>query len=176
MCSTTTLPAVEGCERVFHLATPVPEDKIVDLESEVLNTAVKGTLNVLKVCSAAKVQKLVVMSSNAAVDFNPNWPQDRLKDESSWSDKEFCKENGDWYSVAKITAEQTALEYADKNGLDVVTLYPPLVFGPLLQSTVNTSSKFLIYVIKGSLVRVCSLPYLPFVTWITTSLINFLLT
>ncbi|CAN6174821.1 unnamed protein product [Urochloa humidicola] len=145
----TLTPAVEGCEGVFHLATPVPEDKMVDPELEVLDPAVKGTLNVLKVCSAAKVQKLVVVSSNAAVDFNPNWPQDILKDESCWSDKEFCKENGDWYSVAKIMAEQAALEYRDKNGLNVVTLCPPLVFGPLLQPTVNTSSKFLIYVIKG---------------------------
>ena len=64
------------------------------MQSQVLDTAVKGTLNVLKVCSAAKVQKLVVMSSNAAVDFNPNWPQDIIKDETCWSDKEFCKENG----------------------------------------------------------------------------------
>ena len=69
----------------------------------------------------------------------------------------FCWQ--DWYSVAKITAEQTALEYGDKNGLNVVTLCPPLVFGPLLQPTVNTSSKFLIYVIKGSsLVPVLYIP------------------
>ncbi|CAL5073593.1 unnamed protein product [Urochloa decumbens] len=144
----TLTHAVEGCEGVFHLATPVPGDKMVDPELEVLDPAVKGTLNVLKVCSAAKVQKLVLVSSNAAVDFNPNWPQDILKDESCWSDIEFCKENGDWYSVAKIMAEQAALEYGDKNGLNVVTLCPPLVFGPLLQPTVNTSSKFLIYVVK----------------------------
>uniref|UniRef100_A0A453L531 NAD(P)-binding domain-containing protein n=1 Tax=Aegilops tauschii subsp. strangulata TaxID=200361 RepID=A0A453L531_AEGTS len=63
--------AFEGCEGVFHLATPVPEDKIVDPE----------------------VQKVIVLSSNAAVDFNPNWPQDKLKDESCWSDKDFCQEN-----------------------------------------------------------------------------------
>ncbi|CAL5082118.1 unnamed protein product [Urochloa decumbens] len=120
----TLTPAVEGCEGVFHLATPVPEDKIVDPELEVLDPALKGTLNVLKVCSASKVQKLVVLSSNAAVDFNPNWPQDILKDESCWSDKEFCKETGNWYCAAKIVAEEAALEYGDKNGLNVVTLCP----------------------------------------------------
>jgi nucleoside-diphosphate-sugar epimerase len=49
-------------------------------------------------------------------------------------------------------AEQASLEYADKNGLNVVTLCPSFVFGPLLHPTVNTSSKFLIYVIKGSVV------------------------
>uniref|UniRef100_A0A0A9BZ66 NAD-dependent epimerase/dehydratase domain-containing protein n=1 Tax=Arundo donax TaxID=35708 RepID=A0A0A9BZ66_ARUDO len=86
-------PAVEGCEGLFHLATPVPEDKVADPESEVLDPAVKGTSNVLKICSTMKVQKVVVMSSNAAVTLNPNWPQDTLKDESCWSDKKFCKEN-----------------------------------------------------------------------------------
>jgi nucleoside-diphosphate-sugar epimerase len=55
--------------------------------------AVEGTSNVLKVCLAMKVQKVIVLSSTAAVDLNPNWPQDKLKDESCWSDKEFCKEN-----------------------------------------------------------------------------------
>ncbi|KAK1631959.1 hypothetical protein QYE76_006274 [Lolium multiflorum] len=147
-CETLTR-AFEGCEGVFHLATPVPEDKIIDPEAEVMAPAVKGTSNVLKVCLAMKVQKVIVLSSTAAVDFNPNWPQGRLKDESCWSDKEFCKENEDWYSVAKIVAEQASREYAEKNGLTVVTLCPPLVFGPLLQPMVNTSSKFLIYVIKG---------------------------
>jgi hypothetical protein len=29
----TLTPAVEGCEGVFHLATPVPEDEIVDPEA-----------------------------------------------------------------------------------------------------------------------------------------------
>jgi len=29
----TLTPAVEGCEGIFHLATPVPEDKVVDPEA-----------------------------------------------------------------------------------------------------------------------------------------------
>jgi hypothetical protein len=44
-----------------------------------------------------------------------------------------------------------ALEYGKKNGLHVVTICPGLVFGPLLQHVaVNTSSKVLLYIIKGS--------------------------
>jgi nucleoside-diphosphate-sugar epimerase len=46
----------------------------------VLNVAVEGTLNVLKVCSATKVQKVVVVSSTASVMYDPCWPQYRLKD------------------------------------------------------------------------------------------------
>jgi hypothetical protein len=43
-----------------------------------------------------------------------------------------------------------ALEYGKKNGLHVVTFCPGLVVGPLLQHVaVNTSSKVLLYIIKG---------------------------
>jgi len=48
-----------------------------------------------------------------------------------------------WYSVAKISSEEAALEYAKQTGLDVVTVNPTLVFGPLLQPTLNTSCQFL---------------------------------
>jgi len=61
----------------------------------------------------------------------------------------FCLQ--DWYSAAKTIAEETALEYGEKNGLTVVTVCPCLVLGPLLQPLVNTSSELLIYIIKGVL-------------------------
>jgi nucleoside-diphosphate-sugar epimerase len=77
----------------------------------------------------------------------------------------------DWYSVAKIVAEQEAWEYADKNGLSVVTLCPPYVFGPLLQPTVNASSKILIYIIKGFLVS--AIIFCIFITMIMTSFLIF---
>jgi nucleoside-diphosphate-sugar epimerase len=55
----------------------------------------------------------------------------------------------DWYSVAKITSEQAALEYGKQTGMDVVTVNPAVVFGPLLQPTLNTSCQFLVYFLKG---------------------------
>jgi len=63
------------------------------MQSEVLAPAVKGTLNVLQACSANNVQKAIVVSSTAAVRFNPSWPQDKIKDESCWSDKKLCIKN-----------------------------------------------------------------------------------
>ncbi|XP_006660781.1 cinnamoyl-CoA reductase 1-like [Oryza brachyantha] len=141
--------AIAGCEGVFHVASPVPGDKVVDPESEVMAPAVKGTLNVLQVCSSRKVQKVVVVSSTSAVHFNPNWPQGKPKDENCWSDRKLCMDNENWYHVSKIVAERTALEYAEKTGLNIVTVCPCLVFGPQLQPTVNTSNELLIYVTKG---------------------------
>ncbi|XP_037473217.1 phenylacetaldehyde reductase-like [Triticum dicoccoides] len=141
--------AVEGCQGVFHVASPVPADKTVDPESEIMVPAVKGTLNILEVCSSLKVQKVVVVSSTAAVHSNPNWPQGKPKDESCWSDRKICMEKEAWYSLAKTVAEEAAWEYAEKNELNVVTLCRCIVFGPQLQPVVNTTSELLIYVIKG---------------------------
>uniref|UniRef100_A0A453JS51 NAD(P)-binding domain-containing protein n=1 Tax=Aegilops tauschii subsp. strangulata TaxID=200361 RepID=A0A453JS51_AEGTS len=80
--------AFVGCDGVFHLASPVPIDKMVDKEI--------------------------------------------------------------WYALAKTEAEEMALEYAEKNGLHVITFCSGAVFGPLLQADVlNITTKFLRYIIKG---------------------------
>ena len=57
-----------------------------------MEPAVKGTMNVLKACSAMQVHKLIVVSSIATNCFNPDWPRDKIKDESCWSDKGFCRQ------------------------------------------------------------------------------------
>ncbi|CAL5427134.1 unnamed protein product [Camellia sinensis] len=54
--------------------------------------AIKGTSNVLNACLKAKVKKVVVVSSVAAVMVNPNCPKDQPMDENCWSDPEFCKQ------------------------------------------------------------------------------------
>ncbi|XP_051188447.1 cinnamoyl-CoA reductase 1 isoform X2 [Lolium perenne] len=126
--------AIAGCQGVFHVATPVPSEKITDPEA----------------ASAANVRRVVVVSSMVAVEINPkDWPHGKIRDESCWSDQEFCRSIESWYPVAKIAAEAAALEYGRETGLDVVTLNPSLVFGPMLQPTVNTSNQFLIYFLKG---------------------------
>ncbi|XP_003578338.1 cinnamoyl-CoA reductase 2-like [Brachypodium distachyon] len=146
----SVVAAFAGCQGVFHVASPVPEGKMVDPEKEMMDPTVKGTKNVLEACTATEVQKLVLVSSAASVCFNPDWPQDKLKDESCWTDKELCKENENWYSLAKTESEEIALEHGEKTGLRVVTFCPGLIFGPLLQHVVlNTSSKVLLYIIKG---------------------------
>jgi nucleoside-diphosphate-sugar epimerase len=62
------------------------------MQKEMMAPTVTGTRNVLEACSATDVQKLVLVSSVAAACFDPSWPEDRLKDESCWSDKQICKE------------------------------------------------------------------------------------
>uniref|UniRef100_A0ACD6AMR5 Uncharacterized protein n=1 Tax=Avena sativa TaxID=4498 RepID=A0ACD6AMR5_AVESA len=141
--------AVASCEGVFHVASPVPYGPSTNPEAEVIAPAVTGTLNVLKACYEAKVKRVVVVSSVSAVYNNPNWPKGKVLDEDNWSDEDLCRKNKDWYDLSKTLAEREAFAYAAKTGLDIVTICPSLVIGPLLQSTVNTSSKVLLSYFKG---------------------------
>ncbi|XP_073002684.1 cinnamoyl-CoA reductase 1-like [Typha latifolia] len=142
--------AIAGCGGVFHVASPVPSTKVPNPEVQLISPAVSGTLNVLTACSEAGVKRVVVVSSVAALFMNPHWPRDKIMDETSWSDKEHCKKTENWYCLSKTVAESEALKYADEHGLDVVTLCPSLVIGPLLQSTINSSSLLLINLMKGN--------------------------
>lgn len=55
-----------------------------------------------------------------------------------------------WYCLSKTEAESEAIEFAKVSGLDVVTVCPSLVLGPMLQPTVNSSSLVLIKLLKGN--------------------------
>ncbi|XP_058220494.1 cinnamoyl-CoA reductase 1-like [Rhododendron vialii] len=140
--------AITGCDGVFHVACPVPSGSVPNPEVELVEPAVKGTLNVLKACSEANVKRVVVVSSVAAILLSPDWPKGRVKDESCWSDKEYCRRTNNWYCLSKTEAESEAIEFAKVSGLDVVTVCPSLVLGPMLQPTVNSSSLILIKLLK----------------------------
>ncbi|CAO2817475.1 unnamed protein product [Amaranthus hypochondriacus] len=140
--------AIQGCVGVFHVASPVPSTSVPDPQVQIMEPAVKGTLNVLKASSEAKVKRVVYVSSVVAVSMNPEWPAGQVKDENCWSDVEYCKRTNNWYCASKSEAEMKAFEYARSSGLDVVSVCPTLVLGPMMQSTVNSSSMVLLKLLK----------------------------
>uniref|UniRef100_A0A1D1XR99 Dihydroflavonol-4-reductase n=2 Tax=Anthurium amnicola TaxID=1678845 RepID=A0A1D1XR99_9ARAE len=140
--------AIAGCEGVFHVASPVVMGKLQNPEVEVITPAVTGTLNVLKASDEAKIKRVVVVSSIAAIVLNANWPQDRPMDEDCWSERELCKITENWYCLAKTMAEREALDFGERTGLKIVTISPSLAIGPCLQSKLNYSSSFLLNLFK----------------------------
>jgi len=56
-----------------------------------------------------------------------------------------------WYCASKTEAEMKAFEYAKSSGLDLVTVCPTLVLGPLMYSVVNSSNLVLIKLLKGNI-------------------------
>ncbi|XP_014499795.1 cinnamoyl-CoA reductase 1 [Vigna radiata var. radiata] len=143
--------AVEGCDAVFHTASPFFFGG-KDPQAEFLDPAVKGTLNVLKSCSkSATLKRVVVTSSVAAVACNdrPRAP-DEVLDETWFSDPEFCRRNQGWYDLSKTLAEEAAWKFAKENNIDLVTINPALVSGPLLQPELNTSAAAVLNFVNGS--------------------------
>lgn len=97
-------------------------------QAELVEPAVKGTLNVLRSCrKVPSVKRVVLTSSTAAVMVNKNPPSsDVIVDETYFSDPEICKEKEvcayqnisasisfwitiKWYSIRKMYIEQNCL-------------------------------------------------------------------
>ncbi|XP_042491718.1 phenylacetaldehyde reductase-like isoform X2 [Macadamia integrifolia] len=142
---------VDGCEGVFHTASPFYY-AIKDPQAELIDPALKGTLNVLGSCAKTpSVKRLVITSSIAAVayDRKPRTP-DVVVDETWFSDPEICKELKLWYVLSKTLAEEAAWKFAKEKGMDMVTINPGMVIGPLLQPTLNTSAEAILNLINGA--------------------------
>ncbi|KAG0476625.1 hypothetical protein HPP92_013466 [Vanilla planifolia] len=143
--------AFHGCDGVFHTASPFYL-VVKDPQVELIDPAVKGTLNVLNSCSkSSSVKRVVVTSSMAAVAYNerPRTP-DVVVDETWFSNPDVCRANKAWYWLSKTLAEEAAWNFAKDHALDLVSINPAMVIGPLLQPTLNTSADVILNLINGS--------------------------
>ncbi|XP_019167237.1 PREDICTED: cinnamoyl-CoA reductase 1-like isoform X2 [Ipomoea nil] len=137
--------AINGCDGVFHTASPVTDDP-----EQMVEPAVIGTKNVIAAAAEAGVRRVVFTSSIGAVYMDPNRGPDEIVDETCWSDLEFCKNTKNWYCYGKMVAEKKAWEEAKERGVDLVVINPVLVLGPLLQTTVNASILHILKYLTGS--------------------------
>ncbi|KAL2239941.1 cinnamoyl-CoA reductase 1-like isoform X2 [Sesamum indicum] len=141
---------VEGCVGVFHTASPFYH-AVTNPQAELIDPALKGTLNVLASCAKTpSIKRVVLTSSVAAVAYNgkPRTPE-VVVDESWWSNPELCKEMQQWYVLSKTLAEDAAWKFVKEKGIDMVTINPAMVIGPLLQPTLNTSCAAILNLING---------------------------
>ncbi|KAK8621306.1 hypothetical protein V6N13_067744 [Hibiscus sabdariffa] len=141
---------VDGCVGVFHTASPLYLN-IKDPQAEMVDPALKGTLNVLRSCAKVpSIKRVVLTSSIGAVVFNgrPLGP-DIVVDETWFSDPNYCEKSKLWYVLSKTLAEDSAWKFTKDNGIDMVSINPGMVIGPLLQPTVNTSVDQILKLING---------------------------
>ncbi|KAL5706994.1 Tetraketide alpha-pyrone reductase 1 [Ranunculus cassubicifolius] len=141
--------AIMGCEGVFHTASPVLGPKS-DPQTEILDPAVNGTLNVLRSCKKNPQLKRVVLTSSSSTvrvrdDINPAIPLD----ESSWSSIQLCQRLKIWYPLSKIMAEKAAWDFAQENGIDLVTILPTFIIGPSLPSDLCSTASDVLALLKG---------------------------
>lgn len=118
---------VEGCQYIFHVASPLPTSFSSVDENELIKPAVEGTLNVLEAAVAKGAKKVVVTSSCVTILIgNTN----RLTTEEDWSNEAYCQ----GYSKSKVLSEKAAWKFYEehKTQIQMTVVNPILVLGPVL--------------------------------------------
>ncbi|WAL39289.1 NAD-dependent epimerase/dehydratase family protein [Brevibacterium sp. BRM-1] len=141
--------AMEGCDGVLHVASPVPAAEPKDPQ-EVIAPAREGTLRVLGAAEAAGVSRVVMTSSFGAVGFGFGSRPPRF-DEDSWT--RLAGPGVSAYTASKTLAEQDAWEFAAQAGpgFELVALCPTAVFGPVLGPSVSGGNELIRRMLAGAL-------------------------
>ncbi|XP_052196349.1 phenylacetaldehyde reductase-like isoform X3 [Diospyros lotus] len=147
---------IDGCEGVFHTASPcnlyVTEE---NARAELIDPAIKGTINVLASCArVTSVRRVVLTSSSSAVIYN-GWPRtpDVVVDETWYSTPDVCEKLKVWYPLAKTLAEDAAWKFAKEKGIDMVVMNPAVCIGPLLRPALNVGATEIMKLINGESFR-----------------------
>ena len=135
--------AIAGSDYVVHTASPFVTEAPKD-ENELIKPAVNGTLAVMKGCHAAKVKRVVITSSVAAI-YNvgdDKWPDDDIFTEADWTDIK-SPTGSQPYHKSKALAEKAAWDYQkelpEDEKFEIVTICPSLIVGPVLCGSGFTS-------------------------------------
>ncbi|MFE3442895.1 SDR family oxidoreductase [Nocardia sp. NPDC059180] len=129
--------AVAGCDYVLHVASPFPSAPPDD-EQQMIDTAVNGTLRVLRAAAGAgTVRRVVLTSSIAAIAYGHR--EDAVRTEADWT----VVERSPAYQKSKTLAERAAWNFAAENfgpdGPELTVVNPGMVLGPALSRATSTS-------------------------------------
>jgi nucleoside-diphosphate-sugar epimerase len=126
--------AVDGCAYVWHLASPVPAT-LPRTAAELIRPAVDGTRRVLRAAARSGTVRRVVMTSSTDAIVHGHADPDRVRTEADWSAPERLAP----YPASKLSAERAAWEFAADQPVELVTINPGLVLGPLQRRQQSTS-------------------------------------
>jgi nucleoside-diphosphate-sugar epimerase len=141
--------AVAGCEYVLHVASPLPSS-VPKNEDALIVPAREGTLRVLRASRDARVKRVVLTSSFAAIGYGHK-QQKAPFSETNWTDL-----NGSdvaLYAKSKTLAERAAWDFVAKEGggLELSVINPVVVFGPVLGADYSTSILIVQRLMDGAL-------------------------
>ena len=140
--------AAKDCKYIIHTASPYPMKSSRNREA-LVPAAKGGTLRVLNAGIEAKVEKIILTSSIAAMFKKPNRTNPYTFGESDWSNTDWSGSND--YIISKTKAEQAAWELMESKGLKdkLTVINPGGVFGDALDKKTNTSTSYVELFLKG---------------------------
>ena len=140
---------MSGCDFVLHLASPFPLGPPKH-EDDLIVPAREGALRVLAAARDARVKRVVMTSSFAAIGYGGP-PRDRPFTEEDWSNPD--GEGVSAYAKSKTLAERAAWDFIEREGggLELSVVNPVGVFGPALGSDISTSLQLVKRLLDGAM-------------------------
>ncbi|KQN73763.1 aldehyde reductase [Devosia sp. Leaf64] len=141
--------AMAGVRFLQHTASPfvleIPKDP-----NELIRPAVDGTRRAIEAALRAQVERVVLTSSIAAIQYGHE-DYARVLTEADWTNVESLKTGA--YAKSKTLAEKAAWELMDKAGRhdDLAVINPAAILGPLLDEDPGTSAALVSRLLDGKL-------------------------
>ena len=136
--------AMAGCDEVHHVASPMIHSEDPD---EVIPPALEGTLRVLRAARDARVRRVVLTSSFAAIGYTPKPGAEYSEDD--WTDPD--TPGLPPYPRSKTVAERAAWEFMEQEGgeMELVVVNPTFILGPTLTSRAGSSIQIIKAMLDG---------------------------
>lgn len=141
--------AAADCRFVLHVASPFVTTKPKDPD-DLIRPAVQGTTRVINAALDADVERVVVTSALATVQYAPA-RKDHVFTASDWTPLD--RRGLGAYIVSKVRAERAAWDIADRRGARdrLAVINPGAVIGPLLSDDPGTSVTAIQQIMAGAL-------------------------
>jgi dihydroflavonol-4-reductase len=149
--SATWIHLTKSIDYILHIASPFPRE-LPKHENDLILPAKSGTLSILKAASENNVKRVVITSSIAAVVYGKTKNELRkIFDENDWTDESNNKDTTPYFR-SKTIAEKEAWNFIEKNrsDLELTTVLPGAILGPVLESDFGTSANMVIKILDGS--------------------------
>ncbi len=150
--------AVQGCDYVLHVASPVHPGAVAN-EDDLIVPARDGALRVLRAARDAGVKRVVLTSAFHAVSWGH--PHDgHVFTEADWTILD--GPGVDAYGKSKTLAERAAWEFVEGTDLELTTMLPVAVLGPVLGNDISGANHLIERMLAGAMPRTPSI-WLPIV-------------
>jgi len=147
---------ISGTEYVLHLASPYALN-VTNPQADLVDPALKGTLNVLKAADKSNtVKKVILTSSVAAITDSPI--DGHIYTEKDWNTESSLSRNPYYYS--KKLAEEAAWNFVKGKSFELVVINPFVVIGPEFNaSTINPSVEAIHNILTGKFPGIISIAW-----------------
>jgi nucleoside-diphosphate-sugar epimerase len=137
---------LKGCDVLIHVASPLGSGK--ETKEELIKIAKNGTILVFQAATNVGISRIIMTSSQAAS--TPAISMGNvILDDDFWSD--LNNPELDPYRISKIESERAAWKFAKENNLDLTTILPGAIFGPVLSKESISTSIIIGKILNGTM-------------------------